>query len=94
MQTIEQVVDVAGVVLPVAIDLHGHLIAPFQRVDVAALHRPADAQIERHSQHLGARAPRPLRSGVDRAVVDDQHVEVGRPLVDRRDGSGRRLRPR
>ena len=93
-QALEQVVDVAGVVLPVAVDLHGHLVAMLQGVDVAALHRASDAEVEGHPQHLGARAPRTLGGGVDRAVVDDEHVEVGRPLVDRRDGSQRWLRPR
>ena len=75
------------VVLPVAVDLHGHLVAMLQGVDVAALHRASDAEVEGHPQHFGARASRALRGGVDRAVVDDEYVEVGRPLVDRRDGS-------
>ena len=50
----EQVVDVARVVLPVAVDLHGDLVAVLARVEIAALHGPADAEVERQAQHGGA----------------------------------------
>ena len=50
----EQVVDVAGVVLPVAIDLNGDVVAVLERVQVAALHRAADAEVEGKAQHGGA----------------------------------------
>ena len=64
------------VVLPVAVDLHGNVEATLKRVEVARLHRAADPEVERKSQHLGSGFEGPLRRLVRRAVVDDHHLEV------------------
>ena len=85
---VEQLGDVAGVVLAVAVDLNGDLVAVLVRVDVAGLHRAADAEVERQPQHRAPRPRRALRGAVRRAVVDDEHVELGRPLVDLGDRRG------
>ncbi len=91
MQAVEQVVDVVRVVLPVAIDLHRYLVAMLEGVDIAALHGAPDTQVEGHPKHRGTSAPRALGGGVDRAVVDDEHVEIRRLSSDRLDGRGDRL---
>ncbi len=92
LQAGEQIVDVARVVLPVAVDLNGDLVAVLERVEVAALHRAADAEVERQAQHR-VRRPRPRgrrSSSVEPSSITT-HVEVGRGRVDLGDGSGDRL---
>ena len=76
--------DEARVVLAVAVDLHRHLIAVLARVYVPRLHRAADAEVERQAQHRGARRAGALAGRVGRAVVDHEHVEVGRTAADSR----------
>ena len=75
-QVREQLVDVARVVLAVAVDLDGDVVAVLERVLVARLHRAADAEVERHPHDACAGGARGPRRVVGRAVVDDQHVEV------------------
>ena len=81
----EQVLDEAGVVLAVAVDLDGHLVAVLAGVQVAGLHGTADAEVERQRQHRGARRAGARGGRVGRAVVHDQDVEIGGPAVDLRD---------
>jgi GT2 family glycosyltransferase len=82
-QVIEQLVDMARVMLPVAVDLHSHVVATLQRVDVATLHRATDPKVERHSQHGCTGLCRSVGRPIGRAIVDDQHIELGRILADR-----------
>ena len=53
--------DLAGVVLPVAVDLDGHVEAVLERVPVAGLHCAADAEVVRQAHDLRAVA-RPRRA--------------------------------
>jgi hypothetical protein len=56
VQVLDEVTQLARVVLAVAVDLHGDVVVVLERVDVARLHRAADTQVERHAQHLGPAA--------------------------------------
>jgi len=78
----QQVRDVSRIVLPVAIDLHGHVVVVLERVEIAGLHRATDAEVERETQHGRARGRRARAGAVRRAIVDHEHVEVGGPLAD------------
>jgi len=82
LQLAQQLVYVAGVVLAVAVDLHGHVIALLERIDVTALHGAADAHVEGQAQHLRRGRPGVRGGAVARAVVDDEHVEVRRAAPD------------
>ena len=86
-EPLEQRVDVARVMLTVAVDLHGDLVAALERIDVAALHRAADAEVERQPQHARAGVRRQRSGRVLRAIVDDQDVEIGRAAPDLADGA-------
>ena len=80
----------AGIMLPVAIDLDRDLIRMLLGVHVAGLHRSADSQIERKSENRSAGARSTRCRAVRGAVVDDDDVELGRPLMDLVDGRGDR----
>ena len=80
-QVPQQRVHAGGVVLAVAVDLHGGVVAALERVDVAGLHGAADAEVERVAEHLRARRGRARSGVVGRAVVDHEHVELGRALA-------------
>ena len=85
LQPRQQVLDETGVVLAVAVDLHGHLVAVLSGVQVAGLHGPADAEVERQRQHRGTGRPGAWGGRIGGAVVDDEHVEPRGPAVDLRD---------
>ena len=82
----------ARIVLPVAVDLNGDVIAAFERELVAGLHGAADAEVERVADDAGARRRGQAVRLVRRAVVHDDHVElrgVAADLADRAgDGAG------
>ena len=44
----------AGIVLPVAVDLDGHVVAALEREQVSGLHRAADPEVERMADDPGA----------------------------------------
>ena len=70
--------------LAVGIDLGRKVVGVALRVLVAGLDGTADAEVERVLDH-GRAGPLGLLGGtVGRPVVDDQDVEVGALLVDRR----------
>ena len=77
VEVVQQVGDVARVVLAVAVDLHGDVVAVLERVLVARLDRAADAEVERMADDARAGGARAVGRVVRRAVVDHEHVEVG-----------------
>ena len=81
----------ASIVLPIAVDLNGDVVAVLLRVDVAGLHRSADSEVERESEDRWRRLPQRVRRAVRGAVVDNDDVEIGRPLLDLSDRGGDRL---
>ena len=67
----------ARVVLPVAVDADGDVVAVLVREAEAGLHGAADAEVERQPEDDRALRRRDLGRAVDRAVVDDDDVETG-----------------
>ena len=63
-QVREQDRDVARIVLPVAVDLHGDVIAVLERELIAGLHGAADPEVERVADdpRAAAAARRPVSS--------------------------------
>ncbi len=81
-QRVEHLRQVLGLVLAVAVDLDGDVVAVSERVLVAGLHRAADAEVEGMAEDH-----RPFGLGLDdgfvgRAVVDDEDVEPWRLALD------------
>ena len=73
------------VVLAVAVDLHGELVAVLERVAEAGLDGAADAEVERQAEDVRARRGGDRGGAVGRAVVDDDDLEArveGADLVD------------
>src|SRR5262245_42222680 len=60
--------------LPVGVDLDGDAIASAQRVAVARLDGPTDAQVHGQPATPHAQLAYDVRGGVRRTVVDDEHV--------------------
>jgi hypothetical protein len=89
---VDQLFDLAGIVLAVGVHLHHQVVPALQRVREAGLHRAPDAEVERQPQHLGARPAGARACLVGRSVVDDEHVPSRRALVqgahDAADGVG------
>jgi len=69
-------------VLAVPVDLRRDFVVVAKRVLEPGLHRPADAEVEGMPHDHRAACLRLGRGVVDRAVVDDDDVEVGRLTVD------------
>jgi hypothetical protein len=68
-------------VLPVTVDLDGHLIVMFLGIEVAGLDSAADPEVKRES-HDFRTAPFRVEGGrVGRAIVDDEYVEVSGEAV-------------
>jgi len=78
----EEVVDVRRLVLAIAVDLRGDVVAVPQGVLEAGLHRAADADVEGMADDHGAARLGLGRGVVDRAVVDHDDVEVRRVPMD------------
>ena len=70
--------ELRRVVLAVAVDAHGEVVAVLERVAEAGLHGAADPEVERQPEHARARrSAATLGRAVGRAVVDDDDVEPG-----------------
>lgn len=72
---IEQPLEIARVVLAVAVQVDGGGVPTFARGLEAAAQRRPDPPRAVVGAHLGAGGPGDLRRAVLRAVVDDEHVE-------------------
>ena len=68
--------QVGGVVLAVAVHLHGHIIAVAHGIQVAALHVAADAQIDRQVQERVMMPAKQLGAAVGRAIVHDEKIHL------------------
>ena len=68
--------EAARVVLAVAVDLDGDVVAALGGVHVARLHGAADAEVVRVAEHLRAGRAGAVGRVVGGAVVDDDDVEV------------------
>ena len=73
----QQIVQVGGLVLAVAVDLGGDVVGVPQRVLEAGLHRAADPGVERMVQDDRAAVLRLGRGVVGGAIVDHDDVELG-----------------
>ncbi len=84
-QMIDQPAHFTGPVLPVAVDLHRYVI-PVQRcIAITGLHRSADAQIERQTDHRRVRRNLPQRV-IRRSIINDQDIKIRqRPLQSMRE---------
>ena len=90
----EQLRDLGGVVLAVAVEADRELVAVLERVPEAGLHGAADAEVEREAEHDGAPRLCDRRRAVRRAVVDDDDVEAGIEGPDLVDDAADRAAPR
>ena len=88
VQPVDEVGQEAGIVLPVGVDLHGHVVAVAQGVAVAGPHGTAHAEVERQPAHGGPGRRRHLGRAVGGAVVDDQQVRPRDARVDLPQGLG------
>ena len=75
---LEDATELRRVVLAVAVDAHGDVVAVLEREPEARLHGAADAEVERQAQHVRALRRGDVRRAIGRAVVDDDDVEVRR----------------
>ena len=77
----DELLELRGLVLAVAVDLRHVVVAVLARIDEAGLDGAADPEVER--QRRRSRRPRGCACGslVGRAVIDHDHVELGRPLI-------------
>ena len=85
----EQGGDLVGVVLAVAVELDGSLVAVAHGVEEAGAQGAADAEVERQGEDGGALGGGHRRGAVGGAVVHDDHVEAraaGQVAEDRRQG--------
>jgi hypothetical protein len=87
-EDVGQRLDLRRVVLTVAVDLHRELVVVLLRVDIAGLHRAADAEVERQPHDHRARPLGAARRVVGGSVVDHQHVELGRVHAQPADDAG------
>jgi len=78
--------------LPVAVHLDHVVVAVVERVDEARLNRAADPEIEGMADDPRAGVLSEGPGAVGRAVVDDDDVEPGRPLLDRANDTADRRR--
>src|SRR6185503_6987853 len=76
-QDLDQLIELVDVVLAIAIDLDGELVAVLEGVAVAGLHGSTDAEVEREPQDGRARSGGALPGLVRRAVIDHDDVEPG-----------------
>ena len=86
VEPLEQLGDVLRVVLAVAVELHRDLVAVLLRVHVSGLHGAADPEVERQADDLRTGGRCCPAGPVGGAVVDHEHVELGRAapnLLDR-----------
>ncbi len=77
--------ELGRVVLAVAVDAHGEVVAALEGEAEAGLDGAADAEVEREPEHVRALGGRDVGGAVGRAVVDDDDVEArveGAQLVD------------
>ena len=81
-QRSEHVLEVLGLVLTVAVDLGGDVVAVSERVLEAGLHRPPDPEVEGVADDRRVCGLGLGRGVVGRAVVDDQDVEARRGALD------------
>ena len=82
---VEQLAELGGDVLAVAVQPHRRGVALVARVHEPCLHRAADPEVEGQREDGGAVRGGDLGGGIGRAVVDHDHVEgrvEGPDLVD------------
>ena len=82
----------AGVVLPVAVDLDHVVVAVLERELEARLHGAPNAEIKRVAQYARARGHPLAARGVRRPVVDHEDVHVGSGPLDRAHHAAHRVR--
>ena len=76
-QRLENRVQLARIVLSVAVDLHGDVEAVGERVAVAGLNGAPDAEVERKAKKPGAGGLGDFPGPVVGSVVDYQDLEAG-----------------
>ncbi len=75
LQRCDELVDLGGGMLPVAVDLDRDVEVALLGGHVPGLHGAADAEVERQRDHARAGVHRLSRSAVARAVVDHHDVD-------------------